>query len=102
MPVSAMRSHIRAESVVIPRHVVALLARELTNLSNRKIGMVLGHRDHSTINHSIRSIMSKIAADPNLAAKVERLRNKLLEREEPDNEIRQHRCEIEAGDHDRV
>jgi hypothetical protein len=82
MPLAMIRSRSRVVSVVVPRHVAALLANELTNMSNNKIGMFLGQCDHSTIIHAIASMTHKIARDRELAKKVQRLRNKLLEKDD--------------------
>jgi hypothetical protein len=101
-PTSVIRSDSRLQSAVVPRQVVALLARELTNTSTSKIGLLLGHRDHSTIIHSIRAMAARIAADPKLAARVQRLRDTLLEEEDRDHEIWQHQCHLAANDNDRV
>jgi hypothetical protein len=86
LPLAMMRSRSRVVSVVVPRHVVALLANELTNMSCNKIGMFLGQCDHSTVFHAVASMPHKIARDPALAEKVQRLRDKLLEKDEDDGD----------------
>jgi Bacterial dnaA protein helix-turn-helix len=89
-PLAAIRSRVRLATVVVPRQVAALLAHELTNMSNNKIGMFLGRRDHSTVFYAIATARHKIARDRTLAEKVQRLRHKLLEeddeRDEQDSE----------------
>jgi hypothetical protein len=79
IPLAMLRSRSRVTTVVVPRHVTALLANELTNMSSNHIGMFLGQYDHSTVFYAIASIKHKIARDPALAEKVQRLRDKLLE-----------------------
>lgn len=79
LPVHVVRSLARAQSVVVPRQVIALLARELTSCSYNQIGKALGHRDHSTVSHSVFRITIKMAGDAALACRVQRLRAKLLE-----------------------
>jgi hypothetical protein len=71
--------------LVVPRQIVALLAKQLTGMSSQAIGNVLGHLDHSTIIHSVSMMKKKMASDEALAARVERLRNKLLE-EKPNDQ----------------
>lgn len=41
---------------VLPRHVVMVLARNLTSLSLPQIGRALGGRDHTTIMHGVRKM----------------------------------------------
>jgi Bacterial dnaA protein helix-turn-helix len=79
IPHQMIRSDARTKGVVVPRQVVVLLAKELTNASNRMIGIVLGHRDHTTIMHAASMIKTKMAGNPALTGKVRRLRAKLLE-----------------------
>jgi Bacterial dnaA protein helix-turn-helix len=86
IPLAMIRSRSRVATVVVPRHVMALLAKELTNMSGNQIGKMLGQCDHSTILYGIASVMHKIARDPALAEKVQRLRDKLLEKDE-DQEV---------------
>jgi Bacterial dnaA protein helix-turn-helix len=77
-----LTSSSREQNVVAARQVAALLARELTNMSNRMIGKMLGHRDHSTVNASVASLACKMECDPMLAERVRLLRNKLLEKDD--------------------
>jgi hypothetical protein len=82
MPLAMIRSRSRVETVVVPRHVAALLAHELTNMSTNKIGKMLGQYDHSTVIFGIASALRKISRDPALAEKVQRLRDQLLEKDD--------------------
>jgi DnaA-like protein len=78
-----LTSSSREQNVVAARQVAALLARELTNMSNRMIGKIL-HRDHSTVNASVASLAWKMECDPMLAQRVRLLRNQLLEKDDDD------------------
>jgi hypothetical protein len=80
--VAVIRSRSRFASDVAPRHVAALLAKELTNMSFNHIGMFLGGCDHSTVLHAVASMTHKIARDRALAEKVQRLRDQLLEKDD--------------------
>jgi hypothetical protein len=82
-----IRSRIRLQHVVLSRQVVALLAAELTNISDTRIARLL-HRDHSTVVCAIVSVRHKIARNPALAAKVQRVRDQLLEKNEYDDSSR--------------
>jgi chromosomal replication initiator protein len=64
----------RAATPLLARQVAMLLTRELTSLSLPQIGRLYGGRDHSTVLNSLRRVESRVAADPNLAGKVEELR----------------------------
>lgn len=73
VPQDAILSDSRLQMHATARHVVCLLAREITDMSTLRIGYLLD-RDHSTIIHSVKTIALKLENDPELRAKVERLR----------------------------
>lgn len=77
-----IRSRSRVATTVLARHVVCLLAKELTNMSSNQIAKMVGDIDHSTVISAISSARSKMHRDPALADRVQRLRDKLLERGE--------------------
>lgn len=79
MPMEMICSRTCVQSVVVPRHVVVFLATQLTNASHYQIGKAIGHRDHSSIGNSIASLKGKMASNPALAFRIERLRHTLLE-----------------------
>lgn len=82
VPLQLIRSDSRLQAAVVPRQVVALLSRELTNMSYKMIGKLLGHRDHTTVIAALRSIQHKMSRNVDLARRVERLRAHLLEEDE--------------------
>jgi chromosomal replication initiator protein len=65
----------RAAVPLRARQVAILLTRELTDLSLPQIGRLFGGRDHSTILNSLRRAEASLAADPDLAARVNSLRS---------------------------
>ena len=67
----------RWSSVVRPRQLAEYLARVMTNRSLPDIGRRFGGRDHTTIISSIRKTEAAIAADPDFAARVARLRARI-------------------------
>ncbi len=69
-----LRSASRRRSVAIPRHLAMHLARGLTGLSFRAIGVYFGGRDSATVRHACRVAADRLAADPSLAAAAETLR----------------------------
>ena len=51
---------VRRQEVVFARHIIMFLARELTGLSLKNIGLSLGKRDHSTVIHACKIVEDKI------------------------------------------
>lgn len=74
--VTDMRSMRRPANVVLARQVAAYLARELTTHSMPDLGRRLG-RDHSTIHHSVHKIGALVRVDPELAARIERIKRRV-------------------------
>lgn len=59
------------------RQVAMYLARQLTTKSYPQIGHILGNRDHTTIMHGAKLIATGIIYDPDLNARVVRIRSSL-------------------------
>jgi chromosomal replication initiator protein len=64
----------RAATPLRARQVAILLTRETTDLSLPQIGRLYGGRDHSTVINSLRRAEASVTADPELAARVDKLR----------------------------
>jgi len=64
----------RAALPLRARQIAILLTRELTDLSLPQIGRLFGNRDHSTILNSLRRAEATVAADKELATRVDELR----------------------------
>jgi chromosomal replication initiator protein len=64
----------RAATPLRARQVAIFLTRELTDLSLPQIGRLYGGRDHSTVLNSLRRVEAGLAADAELAARVQDLR----------------------------
>lgn len=73
----ALASKRRTRDVTVPRQVAMYLIKELLDLPLTRIGTEFGGRDHSTVIHSIRKVEEGLKTDPQLAARVERLRDEL-------------------------
>jgi chromosomal replication initiator protein len=67
----------RAATPLRARQVAILLTRELTELSLPQIGRLYGGRDHSTVLNALRRVETSISEDPDLAARVDRLRGEI-------------------------
>nr|MBA2360671.1 chromosomal replication initiator protein DnaA [Actinomycetota bacterium] len=70
----------RRPAVALARKVAMRLVRELTDHSLPQIGRGFGGRDHTTVLSALRSVELDIAADPDLAAIVDSLRQRCLDR----------------------
>ena len=68
----------RHKSIALPRQVGMWLARKHTRYSLEEIGGYFGGRDHTTVMHAIKAVMSKRQDDPTLDHDVIRLEQRLL------------------------
>jgi chromosomal replication initiator protein len=75
--VDGLRSKTRTKHLTVPRQVAMHLMRELLGLQLVEIGNAFGGRDHSTVIHSLEKVQETIAANPDFAARVDRLRKDL-------------------------
>lgn len=67
----------RQRSIALPRQVCMYLARQHTRLSLEEIGGHFGGRDHTTVMHAVRTIESKVASDPNFAATIQHIEQRV-------------------------
>jgi chromosomal replication initiator protein len=75
---SALRGPGRRKSLVFARNTAVYLLRTLSDASYAQIGKDLGHRDHSTIMHSMESMQLALATDAATQHSIEELRRILL------------------------
>jgi chromosomal replication initiator protein len=75
--VDGLRSKTRTKTLTIPRQIAMYLARELLATQLVEIGNAFGGRDHSTVIHSIDKVQESITGDPDLKARINRLRGML-------------------------
>lgn len=64
----------RSKQIVEARHVAMYLLREDAELALKQIGLLLGHRDHSTVIHGVQKITNCLIADPRLSAQLSEVR----------------------------
>lgn len=76
---SDLKSDRRTAKVVHPRQVAMYLAKKVTLRSLPEIGRRFGGRDHTTVLHAVRKIEAKIESDPELAARIERIKDNIPE-----------------------
>lgn len=75
--ISLLSAKTRKHEVVLARQMCMYLAKQLTQMSLKSIGMHFGGRDHTTVLHSCQTIMNYIDTDKKIRADVEFLRKAL-------------------------
>ncbi len=78
-----LRSESRRSTLMAPRHIAMLIARELTGMSYQAIGDYFGGRDPATVRHACKAAAARVDADPALAAAVSAIRQRWGSREPP-------------------
>jgi chromosomal replication initiator protein len=72
--VDGLRSKTRTKNLTTPRQIAMYLARELLATQLVEIGNAFGGRDHSTVIHSLEKVQESVTADPQLKARINRIR----------------------------
>jgi chromosomal replication initiator protein len=65
----------RAKPIAEARHVAMFLLREDCELALKQIGLLLGHRDHSTVIHGVQKVSSAMSTDPRVAEHLSEIRS---------------------------
>lgn len=77
VPIQAITGKSRAKQIAEARHVAMYLLREDAELALKQIGLLLGHRDHSTVIHGVQKIAHALIADPRLSAQLSEIRGQV-------------------------
>ncbi len=64
----------RSRPIAEARHIAMYLLREDAQLALKQVGLILGHRDHSTVIHGVNKIASSLHTDPRLSLQLAELR----------------------------
>jgi chromosomal replication initiator protein len=75
--VDGLRSKTRTKNLTTPRQIAMYLTRELLATQLVEIGNAFGGRDHSTVIHSLEKVQEGINTDPQLKARINRIRGML-------------------------
>lgn len=67
----------RKAEIVLARQISMYLAQTHTNLTNSKIGRLIGNRNHATVIHSIKTIEDRLKVDKELKKSLDELKGKL-------------------------
>lgn len=73
--VEAITGKNRQKDIVEARMAVAFLTQKHTKMTVKRIGKLLGNRNHSTILHSCSQVEKRLAADPDFAHKITDIEN---------------------------
>ena len=74
--IADLKSSKRTAEIAIPRQIFMYLCREMTTASLKVMGIVLGGKDHSTINHGIKKIQAEIKENESLSNTIDIIREK--------------------------
>lgn len=72
-----MISRRRPASIAFPRQIAMYMSRELTHNSLMEIGECFGGRDHGTVIHACKKVVSELDKQPGLRERIERLTDQL-------------------------
>jgi len=72
-----LRSRRRLRAILLPRQIGMYLARHLTRLSFKQIGVCFGGQDHSTVLHACRKVERTLKSDALVAGAVRQLHAEL-------------------------
>ncbi len=72
-----LRSRRRLRAILVPRQIGMYLARQLTKLSLKQIGVCFGGQDHSTVLHACRKVEQTLKDDALVAGAVKQLHAEL-------------------------
>jgi chromosomal replication initiator protein len=73
----ALAGKSRARPIAEARHTAMYLLREDAQLALKQVGLLLGHRDHSTVIHGVQKVSRALSTDPRLGSQMSEIRNSL-------------------------
>jgi len=74
IPIPALAGKSRAKPIAEARHVAMYLLREDGDLALKQVGLLLGHRDHSTVIHGVQKIAQALISDPKISVQLAEIR----------------------------
>lgn len=72
-----LKSGKRSSNVAIPRQIAMYLCREMTDTPLKTIGIMLGGRDHSTVNHGVNKVAEEIQMNEALNNTIDIIKKKI-------------------------
>ena len=77
VPVQDLKSSKRNSSIAIPRQIAMYLCHEMTDITLKAIGVMLGGRDHSTVSHGIDKVAEDIQINESLSNTIDIIKKKI-------------------------
>ncbi len=74
IPLQALTGKSRTRPLAEARHVAMYLLREDAQLALKHVGLLLGHRDHSTVIHGVQKVTAALGREPRLALQMAEIR----------------------------
>ena len=74
VPIPALAGKSRAKPIAEARHIAMYLLRSDGELALKQVGLLLGHRDHSTVIHGVQKITQAIVDDPRVGIQLSEIR----------------------------
>ena len=75
--INDLKSGKRSADIAVPRQVAMYLIRSITDTPLKSIGIILGNRDHSTINHGVNKIANDLTTDETLSNTINIIKKKI-------------------------
>ena len=75
--IADLKSGKRNSNISIPRQVAMYLCRNMTDTPLKSIGIILGGRDHSTVNHGVEKVAQELKIDEAFSNTVEIIKKKI-------------------------
>lgn len=76
--VNDLKSRLRSQEVVIPRHIAMYLCRTKLGMTNTEIGLLFGGKNHATVINACANIKNKSETDPRIKEQLENIEERLM------------------------
>ncbi|HHV42859.1 MAG TPA: chromosomal replication initiator protein DnaA [Clostridiaceae bacterium] len=76
--VGDLKSKLRSQDVVIPRHMAMYLCRTKLGMTNTEIGLLFGGKNHATVINACANIKSKLESDPRTQEQLDNIEERLV------------------------
>lgn len=77
IPSSDLKSDKRNAEIALPRQIIMYLCRNMTDTPLKSIGLILGGKDHSTINHGVKKITAELKTNETLINTIDIIKKKI-------------------------
>jgi dTDP-4-amino-4,6-dideoxygalactose transaminase len=77
LPPGSIDLKTQERKIVERRQIAQFLAKQLTDLTNKEIAFSIGNKDHSTIDHSVKTINNLIDSDKKMKSDIDEIIKRL-------------------------